>query len=75
VSKSLTIRQAGQEKGLAMFYHGGMTLGYFTPPAKPEKSIRIEKQSMRSNDSAVDVEPSRVEELSRAFLTPWHLFY
>ena len=62
-------------EGVGMFYHGGMTLGYFTPPAKPEKQIRVEKPSSRSNDNAIDVEPARVDELNRAFLTPWHLFY
>ena len=58
-----------------MFYHGGMTLGYFTPPAKPEKQSRAEKSPQYGNDSAIDVEPSRADELNRAFLTPWHLFY
>ncbi|MDQ0318134.1 hypothetical protein QO002_000272 [Pararhizobium capsulatum DSM 1112] len=58
-----------------MFYLGGMTLGYLTPPAKPEKSVRAEKPSVRSTDDQIDVEPSRLEDLSRAFLTPWHLFY
>jgi len=58
-----------------MFYHGGMTLGYLTPPAKPEKTARAETSSRKNREEAVEVEQERDQELCRAFLTPWHLFY
>lgn len=59
-----------------MFYHGGMTLGYLTPPAKPEKVIRVDLSSRKDREEALDIEQQqRDQELSRAFLTPWHLFY
>ena len=51
----------------------GMTLGYLSPPEKKERpnlsaaaaAEREEAQRERERDS----------ELSRGFLTPWHLFY
>ncbi|WP_349436398.1 hypothetical protein [Pararhizobium sp. A13] len=58
-----------------MFYHGGMTLGYLTPPAKPEKTVRAEEALRRNREETIAVEQERDQELSRAFLTPWHLFY
>jgi hypothetical protein len=58
-----------------MFYHGGMTLGYLTPPAKPEKTVRVEVASRKDREEPIDIEQQCDQELSRAFLTPWHLFY
>ena len=58
-----------------MFYHGGMTLGYLTPPARPEKTVRVEISARKDREEAIDIEQQRDQELSRAFLTPWHLFY
>lgn len=62
-----------------MFYHGGMTLGYLTPPAKPEKNLRAEiaphQNRAQNREDTVDLEQERDQNMSRAFLTPWHLFY
>ncbi|MCV9966293.1 hypothetical protein OIU34_30930 [Pararhizobium sp. BT-229] len=58
-----------------MFYHGGMTLGYLTPPAKPEKTVRSEAVLRQSREDVTEFERERDQDLSRAFLTPWHLFY
>lgn len=58
-----------------MFYHGGMTLGYLTPPAKKEKPIRVEMPVRQGREEPVDLDREREQELSRAFMTPWHLFY
>jgi hypothetical protein len=58
-----------------MFYHGGMTLGYLTPPAKPEKTVRPEAALRQSREDVTEFERERDQDLSRAFLTPWHLFY
>lgn len=60
-----------------MFHLGGLSLGYFTPPAKPEKkaaSSADQQAKQRANDWDEDSEDRR-EELARAFMTPWHLFY
>lgn len=58
-----------------MFYHGGMTLGYLTPPVKKEKAIRVEMPVRQSREEQTEYEQERDQELSRAFLTPCHLFY
>jgi len=62
-----------------MFYHGGMTLGYLTPPAAKEKKAKT--FDLLSIFAKKPVQPDTVEdqerdrEVARAFLTPWHLFY
>ncbi len=57
-----------------MFYHGGMTLGYLRAAgqdkAKPETTTPHKSSSVTS-----DREKEHEQELSRAFITPWHLFY
>lgn len=58
-----------------MFYHGGMTLGYLTPPAKKEKATRVEIPVRQSREEHTDFEQERHQDSGRAFLTPWHLFY
>ena len=58
-----------------MFYHGGMTLGYLHPPVKAEKPVRIDISARKSKEEAAEIDRERDEDLSRAFLTPWHLFY
>ncbi|NRP72762.1 hypothetical protein ILFOPFJJ_03661 [Ensifer psoraleae] len=61
-----------------MFYLGGMTLGYFEPPA-PKAVMRGEKTAsslVRGDASAErEREQEQEQEWARAFLTPWHLFY
>jgi hypothetical protein len=63
-----------------MFYLGGMTLGYFAPPAR-KTAVRKEGIVSRSSprdicDARDDEEQHRNEqEWARAFLTPWHLLY
>ncbi len=62
-----------------MFYHGGMTLGYFTPPAVKEKKVKT--FDFLSFYGKKQAQPNTVEDreydeaLARAFITPWHLFY
>ncbi|MCA1444411.1 hypothetical protein I6F07_30335 [Ensifer sp. IC4062] len=59
-----------------MFYLGGMTLGYFEPPA-PKAVMRNEKAAsdVVRGDVSAEREREQEQKWARAFLTPWHLFY
>ncbi|WP_438751255.1 hypothetical protein [Pararhizobium sp. O133] len=58
-----------------MFYHGGMTLGYLTPPPKAEKVVRVDISARKAREEAIAVERERDQQESQTFITPWHLFY
>ncbi len=61
-----------------MFHFGGMTLGYLAPAEKKTKDESGKSGFLHAlfgkrTDERSDRE--REEEMARAFLTPWHLFY
>ncbi|WP_377293475.1 hypothetical protein [Rhizobium sp. SG2393] len=72
-----------------MFHFGGMTMGYLaaaettsgtdTLRAAETKTVGSERpsffQSLFGKRSDERSEREREEEMARAFLTPWHLFY
>ncbi len=59
-----------------MFYLGGMTLGYFVPPApKPRTLKEAAKTASTDREATQDREPECEQPWARAFVAPWHLFY
>ncbi|WP_018238491.1 hypothetical protein [Ensifer sp. BR816] len=59
-----------------MFYLGGMTLGYFTPPTpKPRAGKDMPEAPPTDREAVEDCQPECEEPSVRAFVAPRHLFY